>query len=137
LGRDDLAIVVVLWLLAECAPHPLEFATVCIKNRDAVISVTVGHEQFVGLRIDPFIRRPMQILRVGIALTLIAMANLHDELAVLRKLQELVIGNRLESWQAIGGARISADPDEALVVDMDAVLTLGPFVAVAVAAPGL
>src|SRR5579864_2689866 len=79
----------------------------------------------------------MQILRVGIALALITAANLHDKLAVLRELQELVIGKRLDSWQAIRGAIVTAKPYETLVVDIDAVLALRPFITLAIAAPGL
>ena len=91
--------VVVHRLVAECAPHPLERAAIRIEDRDAVIAVTVGHEQFVGLRMHPHVRRPVHIPRVGVALALIAAADLHDELAVLRELQELVIRNRLEPGQ--------------------------------------
>src|SRR5579864_509610 len=137
LRRNNLAVVVVRGLLAECAPHALELAAVRIEDRDAVIAVTIGHEQFVSWRIKPFIRRPVQIRRVGVALALIAVANLHDELAVLRELQELVVGHRLEPSQAVGGAIISTDPYEPLGVDMDAVLALRPFIALAIPAPGL
>ena len=72
------AMVFVHWHVAECAPHPLELPAVRIKDSDAVIAVTVGHEQLVGLRVDPFIRGPVQVLSVGVALALIAMADLHD-----------------------------------------------------------
>ena len=42
----------------------------------------VGDKKFIGLRIDLHIRRPMKIHSVGIALALIAVADLHDELAI-------------------------------------------------------
>ena len=77
----------------------------------------------------------MQIARVSITLTLVAVTDLHDELAVLSELEQLVIGNRLEPGQTIGGAIISANPYEALVVDMDAVLALRPFVAITRSTP--
>ena len=129
--------VIVHRLVAERAPHPLERAAIGVENRDAMIAVAVGHEQFVGLRMDPHIRRPVQIPRVGIALALIAAADLHDELAVLREFQELVIRNRLEARQAVGGTVVSAEPHEAFVVDMDAVLAFGPFIAIAGASQAL
>ena len=134
---DHLAIVVVRRLVAECAPHALERAGIRIEDGDAMIAVTVGHEQFVRRRMDPDVRGPMQIRRVGIALALVAVTDLHDELAVLRELQKLVVGNGLESGQAIRGTRVSAEPDEALVVDMDAMLAFRPFIAVAGPTPGL
>src|SRR5579872_5100145 len=84
-GRNDCAVVVVHRLVAERAPHALELATGRIKDSDAVIAVAVGHEQFVRRWIDPRIRGPVEILRVGVARALIAVAHLHDELAVLRE----------------------------------------------------
>ena len=47
-------------------------------------------------------------------------ADLHEELAVLRELQDVRVG-----------AAVAADPDVALVVDGDAVVRLGPLVALA------
>src|SRR6202140_797109 len=55
--RDQLTVVVVHRLVAECAPHPLELASVRVEDNDAVIAVAVGHEQFVGRLIDPPIGR--------------------------------------------------------------------------------
>ncbi len=94
-----------------------------------MIAVTVGHEQFVGLRIDLHIGGTMQIRGIGIALALIAVADLHDELAVLREFQQLVVGDRPQPRQAICRAGIAAQPDEALVVDGNAVLALRPLIA--------
>src|SRR6267154_2644088 len=85
----------------------------------------------------PAVRWPMQIPRVGIAVALVAMSDLHHELAVLSELQQLVVRDRLESRQAVAGTAVSSDPHEALIVDMDAVFPLGPFKAVARSAPGL
>ena len=79
----------------------------------------------------------MHILRVGIALALVAAANLHHELAVRRELQQLVIRNRLESGQLELGAIVPAQSHETLVVDMDAVLLFDPFVSAARPALGL
>ena len=54
-----------------------------------------------------------------------------------RELQHLVVGDRLEPGQAVGGTVVAGDPHEALVVDMNAVLAFGPFIAAARSAPGL
>src|SRR5205085_1863123 len=70
------AIVIVHWLVAECTPHPLKRSAIRIEHNSAVIAVTVGHEQLVSLRIDPYVRRPVQIGRVGISLALVAVPNL-------------------------------------------------------------
>ena len=51
------------------------------------------------------------------AFTLIAAGDLHNQLAVLGELQELVIGNRLESGQAIRRTIVSAEPHKTFVVD--------------------
>ena len=51
-----------------------------------MIAVTVGHKQFVRLRMHPHIRRPVQIPRIGITFALIAPADLHHQLSFLREL---------------------------------------------------
>jgi hypothetical protein len=137
LRGDHLTMVVISRLVAECAPHPLECTGIPIKHGDTVIAVTVGNEQLVGPRIHPQVRCSVQILCVSIPLALVTLTDLHDEFAVLRELQDLIICNALEPGQAIRGTVVSADPYEALVVEMDAVLAFGPFVTIARAAPGL
>src|SRR6516165_2856045 len=129
--------VVVDGWLAEGTPHALERAGVGVEHNDAMVAIAVGDIELVALRVYPHVCRPVQVCGVGIALALVAVADLHDELAVLRELQELIVGDRLQARQAVGRAAVAADPDEALVVDMNAVLALRPFVAGAVAAPGL
>ena len=78
----------------------------------------------------------MQIPGVRVAFALIAMADLQNQLAVLRELQELIVRYRFEARQPIRWAGISAEPHEALVVDVNPVLSFGPFVSIAGAAPG-
>ena len=84
----------------------------------------------------PGIRGAVHVDRVSIARALVASADLQHELSVGRELQICIIGNRLEPGQAGGRTIVSADPHEALVVDMDAVLALGPVVSAPGAAPG-
>jgi hypothetical protein len=73
-----------------------------------MIAVTVGHERFVGLLMHPYIRRAVHVLGVGIALALVAAADLQHELAVLGELQQLVIGNQLEAGKLKAWAIVSA-----------------------------
>ena len=48
------------------------------------------------------IGRAMDVGRVGVPLALVAVADLHDELAVLRELQDLIVGDRLQVRDAVG-----------------------------------
>jgi hypothetical protein len=57
----------------------------------------------------------VQIAGVGIALALIAVADLHHQLAILCERQELVVSHRLEPRQAVGGTIMAAQPHEAVV----------------------
>ena len=99
------------------APHiRLNAPRVRIEHDDAVIAVAVGDEQLVGRRMHPDVRGAVHVLRVGVALALVAVADLHDELAVLRELQQLVVGDRLQRRAApLVGQLLPPDPDEALV----------------------
>ena len=90
-----------------------------------MIEIAVGDVDFVGLRIDFGIGRLAQAGEV-IAVGLVALlADLQHEFAVARELEILAVF-----------VAVAADPDEALVVDTDAVFVLRPVVALARAAPG-
>ncbi len=132
-----LTLVVVHRRVAEGSPHPLEAAGPGVEHGDTVVAVAVGHEQLVGRRMDLLIRRPVEVHRVGVALVPVAAADLHDERAVLRELQQLVVVDRLDPGHAVGRTVVAAQPDEALVIDVETVFTLGPLVAGSRAAPGL
>ena len=75
----------------------------------------------------------MDVHRVRIAGALAALADLHDELPVLRELQDHVVG--AAARRRLGPAAVAADPDESLRIDRDAVLALGPVESRTVAAP--
>ena len=137
LGADDRATVLAAGRLAEGAPGPLERAGVGVEHDDAVIAIAVGHEQLVGARQHPRIRGAMQVRGVGVAFALVALADLQDELAVGVNFRSASSATGFRPADAGGRALVAADPGEALVVDVDAVLALGPLVAVARAAPGL
>ena len=137
LNARDLAIVLAAGRLAEGAPGPLERAGVSVEHDDAMVAVAVGDEHLVGLRQDVRIRGAMHVRGVAVALALVALADLEHGLAVERELDELIVGHGLQSRRARCRALIAADPRETLVIDADAVLALGPFVARAFAAPAL
>ena len=101
-------------------------AGVRIEDDDAVVEVAVGDEQLVGLRVHEQAGRPAQVLGVVAALVLSRVADLHEELARARELQDLVVF-----------LRAAAQPHVVLVVHEDAVLGGGPLVALTGAAPGL
>ena len=75
----------------------------------------------------------MDVHRVRIAGALAALADLHDELPVLRELQDHVVG--AAARRRLGPPAVAADPDESFRIDRDAVLTLGPVESRTVAAP--
>src|SRR5262249_53850994 len=137
LRRNDCTAVLAAWRLANGAPHPLERAGVRVEDDDAVIAVTVGYEQFVGWRMDPGVGRAVHIDHVGIALALVAFADLQHEFAVGRELQIRGIRDRPEPGEARGRTIVPAQPHKTLVVDIDAVLALGPVISAPRPAPGL
>ncbi len=76
----------------------------------------------------------MQVRGIRIALAAVGLADLEQEAAVLGEFQELVVVHRLRR-RAVARAIVAAEPDIALIVDMDAVLALRPFIALSWAAP--
>ena len=127
-GRIVRAEVVVRRRLAVGAPHPLDLAAVEVDNGDALVQVTVGDVAFVGLRIDEDLRDAAEVVHVEAVravdrlvggrrrvLARAGLAVLRHELAVARELQDVRVG-----------LAVAADPHEALVIDDDAVVALGP-----------
>ena len=84
--RNILAVVVIHRFVGKRAPHPFECAGIRIEDDDPVIAVAIRHERFVGLWMDPYVRRAVHVLCVGVALALVAATDLQHELAVLGKL---------------------------------------------------
>ena len=99
---------------------PLVLAGVGIEHNHAVIHVAVGDVHLVGRRIHDHIRGPADVLGVVAAAVLAFVPDLEEKLAVPRELQQLRILRPA-----------SRRPDIAFVVDVQAVLVVGPFVAVA------
>ena len=114
----------VVRLVAVGAPVALHLAGVGVEHRHALVAVAVRHVGLVGLRIDPDLGDAAEILLIVAAGVLAGVADLQQELAVLGELQD--VGVLLA---------VAADPDVALVVDVDAVVRLRPFVALAPGRP--
>src|SRR6185295_10271475 len=107
------------------------------EHDDAVIAVSVSHERFVRRRMDPYIGGAMHVLGVCVSATAVALPDLQQELAVGVELQDLIVSDRLQPGDAIGRAVVASNPDAAFRVDVNAMLSLGPLVAGAGAAPRL
>ena len=129
-GRIVRAEVGVRRRLAVGAPDPLDLAAVEVDDRDALVQVTVGHVAFVRLRIDEDLGDAAEVLHVEAVraidrlvggrrriLARAGLAVLRHELAVARELQDVRVG-----------LAVAADPHEALVIDDDAVVALGPLI---------
>ena len=108
------------------APVPLVLAGVGVEDDDAAVAVAVGHVDLVGLGVDADVGRAAQARGVVAAAQRAGAPDLQQERPVARELQDLPVT-----------LPIAADPDVVEVVDEDAVLLVGPLVAVAGAAPGL
>ena len=103
--------------IAVRAPHPLERERVAVEHDDAAVTVAVGHEDLVVGRVHGEIGRPAHVGGVGAALAHAGLAELLEELPLLRELQDLMI---------LGA--VARQPDDVLVVHEYAVLGLRPVV---------
>ena len=99
-------------------------AAVRIDDDDAPIAVSVRDVGFIRPGIDEHVRRPPEVLLVVAATLLPRPANLKNELAGRRELQDLAVL-----------VVVAADPDVALVVDAEAVFPKRPVITLARPAP--
>ena len=104
--------------LAVGAPVPLVGAGRGVEHDHALVAVTVGDEQLVGLAVDHHVGRTAEMLGVVRPGRRAGLADPHDELAVARELEDVPAGRD-----------VVADPDEIVVVDVDAVAVVAPLVA--------
>ncbi len=123
-GRIVWSLRVVVGLVAVGAPEALDLAGVGVHHRDAPVAIAVGDEGFVGFRIDINLGHAPEIFRIAATGVLALVTGLQQELAILGELEDL----------GILGA-VAAEPDVALVVHVDAMHGLRPFVALARATP--
>src|SRR6185295_17861332 len=113
-------------LRAVGGPVALVVAGLDIEHNNAPVEIAVGHVELAGGLVRHHVGRASELgLAVGAAGGT-GLANLLQELAVGRELEDLVVV-----------LAVAGKPDVALLVDVDAVLALGPFVASAWAAPAL
>src|SRR6266404_4773035 len=117
----------VFGLMAIGAPVALVLAGVGIEHDHPVIAVAVRDDQFIGLLVDEQLGRTLDILGVVAALTLAGLADLHQEFAVLSKLQNHVVVvvtacRRLPGWRPRRWTAIPADPNVAFVVERDSMV---------------
>src|SRR5437588_10879602 len=124
----------VVGLMAIGAPVALVLAGVGIEHDHTVIAVAVCDDQFIGFLVDEQLGRTLDILGVVAALTLAGLADLHQEFAVLSKLQNHVVvvvtaRRWLPGWRSRRWTAVPADPNVPFVVDCDSVVGLRPIVA--------
>ncbi len=96
------------------APVPLVGAGLHVEHDHAAVAVAVRHVDLARRVVGHHVRRTAEPRRRVRALAAVVLADLLDELAVGRELQDLV------------AVVVAADPDVAGRVDVDAVLVLDP-----------
>ncbi len=89
--RIVVAEVGVIGFVAVRAPVPLVLARIRVKHDHAMIAVAVGDVHFIRLFIDERLSRQAQVFHVVAALAAVRLPDLHQELAVLRKFQDLIV----------------------------------------------
>ena len=102
----------------------LVLAGVGVEDRHPAVAVAVGDVHLVGLGVDVDLGRLAEVGEVVAAFPLAVPADLQQELAVASELQDVGVV-----------AAAAAEPDVVEVVDEDAVLRVGPLVALAGPAP--
>src|SRR6266487_5933274 len=128
LGERRLGIIGLLLVVARAmavgAPVPLVGAGPAVEHEDAPVEIAVGDIELVRRFVDLQMRWPAELGLAVRATGRSSLADLLQEFAVRRELQDLMI------------ARIvTGEPDVALLVDENAVLHLGPVIAVGRPAP--
>src|SRR5207302_882477 len=131
--------ICVIGLVAVGAPVALVLAGVGIENNNSMVAVAVRDISFISLGVDEDLGWQAQIFDVIAALAALGLADLHQEFAVLRELQNHVVGKALEAGsrsasagccglivgtvdgaaRALRPAAVAADPYVAFVVNRD------------------
>src|SRR5690606_37736377 len=137
-------LVVVVRSVSVGPPIALHFSRLGVHHGYPTVDVPVGDVNLVGGSVDPQFRGFGEVDRIvavrqigGVAVGCFAVASdyrfarhwlteLGDELALLGELQEVGVA-----------IPVRGDPDEALIVHVDAVVRLGPVVAGSWPTPGM
>ncbi len=95
LGRRRVRVIFsevgVVGLMSVGAPMALVLAGIRIEHNHTMIAVAVGDVHLIRLLVDKRLGRQPQIFDVVAALAMARFADLHQELAVLRKFQHLIV----------------------------------------------
>src|SRR5262245_61117649 len=101
-------------------------ASLGVEHDDPAVAVTIGREDFLGGHVDRDVGWRAEPVGRAAVWTWDRLADLQHELAVHREFQELAVG-----------LVVAGEPDEIVVVDVDAVLAFRPIIALAWTAPVL
>ena len=105
--------------LPVCPPVPLVCTRIGIEDNDSPVSVPVGNEHFIRLRVDGHVGGLTEIRDVVAAGPAPAMSDLQQELARAVELEDLVFTRPARATPG--------NPDVVTVVDVDPVLVVGEW----------
>src|ERR1035437_2033490 len=89
--RIVIAQVGVVGFVAVGAPVPLVLAGAGVEYDHATVPVAVGDVQLIGLLVDEKFSRQPEVFGVVAAFAPAGLADLHQELPVLRELEDLIV----------------------------------------------
>ena len=121
----------IVGLVAVRAPVAFVLSGLGVVDNHAMVAVAVRDIKLVGGPVHEHFRRAFQVLGVIAALALHRMADLHQELSVLREFEHLVV----VELRFVFAAAVAANPHVALVIHGNAVIRVGPVIALARSAP--
>jgi len=104
------------WCRPACCrkrPVALHLSGIGVDHRDTLVEIAVRDVGLVGVGIDPDLGDPSEILEIVAASIFAKPTDLHQKLAVFGELQDVRIL-----------LAIAADPNVALVINMDAMIGL-------------
>ena len=108
LGRRRVRIVRsevrVFRFVAVGAPMPFVFAGSASIDNDAMIAITIGDIDFVGVFIDKDLRRPPQVFDIVAAFARADLSDLHQEFSILSELHDHAVVEVTETGPACPSA---------------------------------
>jgi len=115
----------VIRLISVRAPIPFDLAVIHVDDGNTMVEITICNVRFVGFGVDHDLRHSAEVLHVVAAAGSGRRQARWERVSVLRNKL-----TRLRELQDVGIAvSVSTDPDEAFVVDGNAVIGVRPFVA--------